>query len=150
MLSDVPPGQHFNIHMGSSIRNIRELAEAIDIMDERSFKHHMRDDKNDFATWVKDVIGDFELAAEMQRINTREGLVNAIKRRILDLAEAESSGPAKEIAVQETAAASKAEAQGASQEAAAKWHAERHHRRMEFLVGIIIGVVIGILLKMLI
>ena len=72
ILNDVVPKHEFNIHMGTSIKNLQELAEALEIMDNDAFKHHVTKEKNDFSNWVKDIIEDVELSNDLLKAKTRK------------------------------------------------------------------------------
>ena len=45
--------------------NIIELGNALEVMSNEVFNHHVNDGKNDFATWLEDVHGEGELAASL-------------------------------------------------------------------------------------
>ena len=85
ILMDVTPNRHFNLHMGASIRSLQELAEALEIMDDATFKHHVTKDKNDFSKWVNDVICDTELSKDLLNAKTREDALKIIKQRVKHL-----------------------------------------------------------------
>ena len=90
-LSNVEPKNHFKLHQGSSIHNLSELSEALDVMDQNSFDHHVYKGRNDFAVWINDVIGDQRLAKEVGSLKLRTHIRNVINRRIVEL-EALSKG----------------------------------------------------------
>lgn len=85
ILSDVDAHHHFNVHTGSGLKNIYELSEALEIMDENTFSHHVNREKNDFANWVRDVIGDLKLAEEIVNYYERKRILKAVKNRIREL-----------------------------------------------------------------
>ena len=93
-------GDHaFRLHMGTSIRSLKEMAEALDIMADRTFHHHVTDARNDFSSWVKDVLGDEGLAGSLRGIKSREAMVAKMDGRIEELEKkmAESHITTKEI-----------------------------------------------------
>jgi hypothetical protein len=57
---------------GATIKSIKELAQAIDRMSDDTFYYHVTNFKNDFATWVSDVLKDTELAQKLGEKRTRE------------------------------------------------------------------------------
>jgi len=81
-LMDVVPKHQFNIHMGTSIKNLQELADALEIMDDTAFKHHVTKDKNDFSNWVRDIICDVDLSNDLLKAKTREKSFKAVSKRI--------------------------------------------------------------------
>ncbi len=82
LLSGVKSSSVFKLHMGSDITSLRDLAEALDVMDDTSFKHHVTKEKNDFSKWVRDAIGDEELADYLEKTKDRRKMLQAVKRRI--------------------------------------------------------------------
>lgn len=93
-------GQHvFQLHMGASIHSLKELAEALDLMAEKSFQHHVTESRNDFSNWVKDVLGDDELAAVIHPLRGREAILKKLDDRIEQLEHklAESHVTTKEL-----------------------------------------------------
>jgi hypothetical protein len=64
-LSDVPDEKAFWSHDGKMFKNLKELAEGLKNMDDETFMYHANAYKNDFATWVRDVIEDPDLAKDL-------------------------------------------------------------------------------------
>ncbi|OIO63395.1 hypothetical protein AUJ83_01370 [Candidatus Woesearchaeota archaeon CG1_02_33_12] len=85
ILNDVVPKHEFNIHMGTSIKNLQELAEALEIMGNDAFKHHVTKEKNDFSNWVKDIIEDVELSNDLLKAKTRKKAFETVSQRIEQL-----------------------------------------------------------------
>lgn len=86
-LSDCPPKWAFWINNGTVIRNIHELANAIENMNEKTFLYHVNDDnkKNDFALWIRSVLEDKKLANKLTEIRDKELYVKLIKERINEI-----------------------------------------------------------------
>jgi len=96
IMMDVVPNHEFNIHMGTSIKNLHELADALEIMDENTFKHHVTKGKNDFSNWVKDIIEDVELSKDLLKAKTRKKAFEAVNQRIEQLKKLKSVCVAKD------------------------------------------------------
>src|SRR3989338_1924850 len=62
---EIPPEQYFVLADGRALRSVRELAEILEQLEDHIFHHHVNEIKNDFATWVKDVFKDIELAEQL-------------------------------------------------------------------------------------
>ena len=75
-------GKCFWLKSGQVLKNVEELLNAIENAPEDVFKHHVAADHNDFANWIKDVIGDKALANSINRIKTRKGTIEALRKRI--------------------------------------------------------------------
>ena len=82
LLSDVNDQSHFSLHMGTNIANLRQLSEALDIMADNSFRHHVTDSKNDFANWIRHALGDEELAKSIESMKDRKGMSAKVRRRL--------------------------------------------------------------------
>jgi len=89
VLSDCPPDRVFWTCNGTVIRNIYELANSIDAMNDFGFEYHVNDDnsKNDFAFWVLNSLGDGELAHRLKKIRDKGKYVQIIRERITELEE---------------------------------------------------------------
>jgi len=92
ILRDVHSKHNFKLHMGSEISSLKDMAEAIDIMADRTFVHHVNEKKNDFAYWIKEAIGDDDLACKVEKLRTREALQKTINKRVKELEQRLESG----------------------------------------------------------
>jgi aromatic ring-opening dioxygenase catalytic subunit (LigB family) len=61
-LKDANPERFFILVTGVPIKNLNELAHSLENMNDWVFNHHVNDSRNDFATWVNDVLKDRKLA----------------------------------------------------------------------------------------
>ena len=84
-LKDVPPEKAFWVSNGWVIRNMEELPTALGNMNDETFAFHVNKDKNDFATWAKEVVGDKQLAVTLRLVKSRTSAIEAVKRRIKQL-----------------------------------------------------------------
>ncbi len=87
LLSDAKEENSFNLQNGGRLKNLRELAEALDIMPGEVFLHHVTEEKNDFVNWVNDVIGDKELAKEISKTRLRSIMLSKVANRVKKLNE---------------------------------------------------------------
>jgi len=71
VLKRVKPEFYFVVVDGKKIKNLPELAIALDSMTEEVFSHHVTDERNDFANWVRDAIGEIELADKIMGIDSK-------------------------------------------------------------------------------
>jgi hypothetical protein len=65
-LANVPSDKVFWCHDGRTLRNIAELGKALSSMTDETYVYHANREKNDFVSWVRDVIGDIKLADALQ------------------------------------------------------------------------------------
>jgi hypothetical protein len=65
IVRSVGPEMYFFLADGRPLKNLLELADALEEMTDEIFQHHVNEQKNDFAKWVSDVFGDEELALKL-------------------------------------------------------------------------------------
>ncbi len=84
-LESVEAGKEFYTKDGITITSMEELAGAIKTFDDETFFHHVNEERNDFANWARDVIGDFVLANRMKRVRKQATLNKIVSARIAEL-----------------------------------------------------------------
>ena len=83
ILGEAPEEHHFVVADGRKLKNIIELADALETMSEEIFSHHANQFRNDFSSWVKDVFYDHSLAEDISRAKNRLETQIAILRRLI-------------------------------------------------------------------
>ena len=83
VLGEAPVEHHFVVADGRKLKNIIELADALETMSEEIFRHHANEFKNDFSNWVKDVFYDHSLAEDISRAKNRLETQIAVLRRLV-------------------------------------------------------------------
>ncbi|MBI2558335.1 hypothetical protein HYW20_03350 [Candidatus Woesearchaeota archaeon] len=83
VLGEAPEEHHFVVADGRKLKNIIELADALETMSEEIFSHHANEFKNDFSAWVKDVFYDHSLAEDISRAKNRLETQIAVLRRLV-------------------------------------------------------------------
>ena len=83
VLGEAPEEHHFVVADGRKLKNIIELADALETMSEEIFRHHVNEAKNDFSVWVKDVFYEHSLAEDISRAKNRLEAQIAILRRLV-------------------------------------------------------------------
>jgi len=71
-ISKIKPEHYFMVVDGSVIKDLKELASALDKMSDDSFYYHVNEWKNDFYNWTKNVFKELELAEKLLEAGTRE------------------------------------------------------------------------------
>ena len=77
------PGSYFKLHMGTELASLDELRDSLKSMNNTTFNHHVNEHKNDFASWVLDVIKDKELAKNLNRTQKKDETLKIVNSRIL-------------------------------------------------------------------
>ena len=56
------PQKYFFLHEGGELKSLEELYIELQTMEPRVFEHHVNEERNDFANWIRDVMDDRYLA----------------------------------------------------------------------------------------
>lgn len=87
VFANVPQGKDFWAANGLVIKNLYELANSFEVMDDYTFSQHVNQDKNDFAKWTNDVLNQQKLAEQLgsskslaeHQVITLKHMVNLLK-----------------------------------------------------------------------
>ena len=71
LLGDAVEEYVFRCGDGSTLRNMKELGDALKTMADETYAFYANTEKNDFANWVKDIIKDERLAKDLQKALNR-------------------------------------------------------------------------------
>ncbi len=72
----------FWVNGNGALRNIKELAESLKTMSEETFQHHANAEKNDFASWVGEILLDKKLATDLKRAKTQSAALKKVEARL--------------------------------------------------------------------
>ena len=80
---EAPSTQHyFYLNNGKKLKNIAELMESLKDMDQDLFSFHVNEQRNDFASWVRDVFEEKELARRISRARYPSSMLKSIEKYI--------------------------------------------------------------------
>ena len=82
LLADVPEYRFFWCNDGRIFRNMRDLSIGLASMSVQTFVYHLNEDKNDFSNWLKDSVGDEQLAEELGHPISRRVAAKTVKERV--------------------------------------------------------------------
>ena len=85
-LARVPAENVFWCNNGSTFSDLEELAAGLRAMSDETYAYHCNPDKQDFANWVRDIVKDEELAADLARAENRIQAAECAAARIAILA----------------------------------------------------------------
>jgi hypothetical protein len=85
LLADAPEDKRFWVSDGRSLRNMAELEAALKQISDETYSYHVNEEKCDFSTWVRDVIGDDELANSLESATTRTQAARYVSNRLAQL-----------------------------------------------------------------
>jgi|WetSurMetagenome_2_1015567.scaffolds.fasta_scaffold533771_1 hypothetical protein len=80
-LARVPEEFIFWSHDGCVFRDLKDLNEALASMSEENFCYHSNAAKNDFSCWIRDIIGDEELAKSLKTASGKEQAAGIVAER---------------------------------------------------------------------
>ena len=84
-LCDTAPEQCFWVNNGAILKNLDELASALQEMNEDTYRHHANQEKNDFSKWVNEVICDKKLANELLSSRNKDSALKKVRNRLNSL-----------------------------------------------------------------
>jgi len=79
-LGDVEPELRLWLSNGRIIKNLPELAAAMKNMKKSVFRTHAKGSKNDFSSWIADIIKNRELAAKIKKLKTSGAMYAELKK----------------------------------------------------------------------
>ena len=83
-LDDAHPDRVFRFCNGLNAKNLHELLAAFQTITDGVYQYHANNEKNDFSNWIKDVLGDEELASSL-KMRSREEAIIILETRIKQL-----------------------------------------------------------------
>lgn len=73
---------YFYVHNGAVLKSKEDLLGCLRNIDDESFNHHVNPEKNDFASWVRDILKDKNLSENLFKTGDREEMVDLIEGTI--------------------------------------------------------------------
>ncbi|MDK2849704.1 MAG: hypothetical protein PWP03_289 [Candidatus Woesearchaeota archaeon] len=91
LFKEIKPEHFFLVKDGIVLKSLLELVDALEFMDDETFRYHVNDLRNDFYNWIKDVFNEDELAVRVLSANDKHEmqvvLLREMVRRLLPLYE---------------------------------------------------------------
>ncbi len=72
----------FWVNGNGALRNLKELAESFRTMSDETFAHHVNAEKNDFASWVGDILLDKKLATDLKKSRNQAAALKKVEARL--------------------------------------------------------------------
>lgn len=73
---------YFYVRNGAVLKGREDLLGCLRNIDDECFNHHVTQDRNDFANWVRDILGDESLAKGLSETKDREEMINLVEGTI--------------------------------------------------------------------
>jgi hypothetical protein len=67
----------FTVH-GKSVGTLSDLKRSIEEMTDNEFKHHVNSHRNDFATWIRDILHKDYLADRLSKVSLKTDVLELI------------------------------------------------------------------------
>ncbi|MBN2052818.1 hypothetical protein JW756_04915 [Candidatus Woesearchaeota archaeon] len=80
--NDAPETSYFILCNGKPVKNMIELADVMEEMEDQVFNHHVSPEKNDFAKWVNDIFKDAELAEKLAGVKDKKHMQLVLYKHI--------------------------------------------------------------------
>ncbi|MGM0628934.1 MAG: hypothetical protein ACQESA_00725 [Patescibacteria group bacterium] len=75
----IAPAEHyFFVHNGPTLKDLYDLEYYLGTITEDQLRHHVKEDDNDFANWVRGVFKEENLAAELERAKDRDTMCSIL------------------------------------------------------------------------
>ncbi len=74
--------QYFYVNDGSVLKDLNDFTEKMKNISQDAFSHHVNLERNDFASWTKEVLKDGVLARSILKAKAPEEIVKSIERRL--------------------------------------------------------------------
>jgi hypothetical protein len=84
-LEDVPWDNSLKLSNGKTVHGLEQLPMILKFSDEEVFNSHVTLNKNDFANWIRDVVGYAELADKILSIKTKDEFLKFMEQAIFDI-----------------------------------------------------------------
>lgn len=83
IVQEAHSAQHyFYLNNGKKLKNIAELMESLKHMDQDLFSFHVNEQHNDFASWIRDVFGEKELARRINQTRYPNSMLKSIEKYV--------------------------------------------------------------------
>ena len=76
------PANYFRFANGKAAANLHELRDALAEVDDAVFSHHVNAQRNDFAAWIRDVLGRTELAEKVMAARSKTELLALLEAEL--------------------------------------------------------------------
>jgi hypothetical protein len=85
-LRDIEPRwKAFWFHMHLMAKNLTEFAVGMGDLTEEVYRYHCSGQKNDFVSWIQEVVGDSELARRLHSVDGKEEAARVVQARVKEL-----------------------------------------------------------------
>jgi hypothetical protein len=82
LLMDTEPEKSFWLCDGRTLKNLKELVQALEKMEKSVWNYHVTSGKNDFANWIEGVFGQNQLGAAVRKVKSARTAAKKIQSKL--------------------------------------------------------------------
>ncbi len=82
LIRDVEPEKVFWLCDGRALKNLDELANVLENIDDNVWNYHVNAGKNDFANWIENVFGCKSLGSAIRKVKNPKTAAKKIREKI--------------------------------------------------------------------
>lgn len=79
LFRNVKPEEYFHMHNGIVLKNLHDLIDILEVIDDEAFNFHVKHDKNDFSEWIRHVFKDNKLADKIRNAKTKIEMIEILE-----------------------------------------------------------------------
>lgn len=79
LFRNVKPEEYFYMHNGVVLKNLHDLIDILEVIDEATLSCHVKDNKNDFGEWIRHVFKDNALADKIKNAKTKIEMIEILE-----------------------------------------------------------------------
>jgi hypothetical protein len=79
LYKQVKPEEYFILRNGIVLKNLHDLVDILEIIDDENFNFHVKAGKNDFAEWTRHVFKDENLANQLMKSKSRMEMIEVLE-----------------------------------------------------------------------
>lgn len=79
LFKNVKPEEYFRMYNGVVLKSLHDLIDALEIIDDETFGHHVNKGKNDFSEWINHVMKDKSFAEKIKNAKAKEEMIEILE-----------------------------------------------------------------------
>jgi hypothetical protein len=77
---NVKPGEYFYLNNRMVLKNLHDLIDILEVVDDETYKHHVSGNRNDFSEWIQAVFKNNELAEKVKNAGSKMEIIEALEK----------------------------------------------------------------------
>lgn len=80
LYKEIQPNEYFYMNNGVILKNLHDLIDVLEVVDEDTYNFHVNNNKNDFAKWVSNVFKDGNLSNKLAQSKSKVEMIEIIEK----------------------------------------------------------------------